>query len=226
MIIVVCESVPTSESGYATFVAIVRRREHHLAEVLEVDLVADAGAGRHDAEVVERVLAPAQELVALLVALELEFRVDEERGLDAVLVDLHRVVDDEVDRLQRIDALRVAAERDDGVAHGGEVDDARHAGEILEQHAARAERDLLFDRRRDVPVGQRLDVRRLHERAVFVAQQVLEQDLEREGKAVDVALGALAQRVQSEDGVGVRPDLQGRAGLEGIGVFHPSCVGG
>ena len=65
-----------------------------------------------------------------------------------------------------------------------------------------------------------------HERAVFATQQVLEQDLERERKAVDVALGALAQGVQSEDGVGVRPDLQGRAGLEGIRVFHPSCVGG
>jgi len=37
-------------------------------EVLEVDLVADAGARRHDGEVVERLLAPAQERVTLAVA--------------------------------------------------------------------------------------------------------------------------------------------------------------
>jgi hypothetical protein len=37
--------------------------------------VADAGAGRHDAEVVEGALAPAQELVALAVALEFELDV-------------------------------------------------------------------------------------------------------------------------------------------------------
>ena len=74
--IVVCESVPTSVSGYA------RRRPSDVSvkidarQVLEVDLVDDAGVGRHDAEVAERVLAPAQERVALLVARELERRVE------------------------------------------------------------------------------------------------------------------------------------------------------
>ena len=58
----------------------------------------------------KRVLAPAQEDVALDVALELEVGVDEERRVGSVLVDLHRVVDDEIDRLQRVDPLRVAAE--------------------------------------------------------------------------------------------------------------------
>ena len=40
-----------------------------LGEVFEVHLMADAGAGRDDAEVVERVLAPLQEAIALLVLL-------------------------------------------------------------------------------------------------------------------------------------------------------------
>jgi hypothetical protein len=47
--------------------------------VLDVDLVHDAGARRHDLEVVERGLAPAQELVALAVALVLELDVALER---------------------------------------------------------------------------------------------------------------------------------------------------
>jgi hypothetical protein len=46
-----------------------------LAEIFEVDLVADAGAGRHDAEVLERALAPLQEVVALAVALVFELDV-------------------------------------------------------------------------------------------------------------------------------------------------------
>jgi hypothetical protein len=70
LIIVVCESVPTSVSGYASPPG--RVLAHHARQVLEVHLVHDARAGRHDAEVVEGLLAPAQELVALAVALELE----------------------------------------------------------------------------------------------------------------------------------------------------------
>jgi hypothetical protein len=64
----------------------VRRRslrEHDPGQVLDVDLVDDAGVpGRHDLEVVERLLAPAQELVALAVALVLELDVALQRVRD------------------------------------------------------------------------------------------------------------------------------------------------
>ena len=56
----------------------------------------------------------------------------------AEVVDLHRVVDHQVDRHQRIDLLRIAAEPLHGGPHGGEVDDARHAGEVLQHDAGRA----------------------------------------------------------------------------------------
>ena len=72
LIIVVCESVPTSVSG---IVDAVVAREHALGEVFEVHLVDDADAGRHDLEGVERLLAPLEELVALAVALEFEVEV-------------------------------------------------------------------------------------------------------------------------------------------------------
>ena len=94
-------------------------------EVLEVDLVDDPGAGRHDLEVGERALAPAQERVALAVALELELDVAAERELRRELVDLHRVVDHELGRDQRVDPRRVAAEVGHRVAHRREVDDRR-----------------------------------------------------------------------------------------------------
>ena len=94
-------------------------------EVLEVDLVDDAGVRRHDLEVVERALAPAEEGVALDVPLELELDVAPDREPRRELVDLDGVVDDELDGDERVDLLRVAALVAHRVAHRGEVDDAR-----------------------------------------------------------------------------------------------------
>ena len=71
----------------------------------------DAGAGRHDPQVAERRLRPAQELVALAVALVLALDVERERAGAAALVDLDGVVDDEVGRDERVDARGIAAER-------------------------------------------------------------------------------------------------------------------
>ena len=100
-------------------------RPHRLGEIFEVDLVADAGAGRHDAEIAEGLLAPFQEVVALLVALVFELDVAGEGDRRAEFVDDDGMVDDEVDRHQRVDLLRVAAERGHGVAHRREVDHRR-----------------------------------------------------------------------------------------------------
>ena len=77
--------------------AVALAAEDDLAQVLEVDLVADPGRRRDDAEVVERLLAPAQERVALAVALVVAVGVDVEGARVAERVDLNRVVDHEVD---------------------------------------------------------------------------------------------------------------------------------
>ena len=116
--------------------------EHDSRQILEVDLVHDPGVGRHDLEVVKRALAPAQKRVALLVALELELGVALERVGRAEHVDLDRVVDHQLGRDERVDLVRVAAERAHRVAHRREIDDRRHAGEVLHDHAGGRERDL------------------------------------------------------------------------------------
>ena len=103
----------------------------------------DPRVRRHDREVVERALAPAQERVALLVALELALGVDAKGVARAERVDLHRVVDHQLGRRQRVDLRRVAAHLRDRVAHRREVDDRGHAGEVLHQHARGREGDLL-----------------------------------------------------------------------------------
>ena len=104
----------------------------------------DAGAGRDHLEVVEGSLAPPQELVALTVALVLDLDVALERLGRAEDVGDDRVVDDHLGRGERVDLRRVAAEVLHRLAHGGEVDDAGHAGEVLHDHARRRELDLLL----------------------------------------------------------------------------------
>ena len=115
---------------------------HGLCQVFEVDLVTDAGAWRHHAEIVEGARAPAQELVALLVALVFDLDVLLEGVGRAEEIDLDGMVDDEVDGHQRIDLGGIAVQVAHGIAHGGQVDDRRHAGEILHQHARRPVGDL------------------------------------------------------------------------------------
>ncbi len=71
---------------------------HAARQILEVDLVHDADARRHDLEGVEGLHAPLHELVALAVALKFQLHVQIQRILGAVVIDLHRVVDHEIHR--------------------------------------------------------------------------------------------------------------------------------
>ena len=160
--------------------------EDHLGQILEVDLVHDARAGRDDAEVVEGPLPPLEEAVPLQVPVELAVHVGREGAAGAELVHLYGVVDDQVHVLQGVDAVGRAAQLPDGVPHGGQVDDGRHAREVLHQHPRRAKGDLPFGG----PACRAFDdgghVLRGDRHAVFVAQQVLHHDLEGEGKTRNV----------------------------------------
>ena len=201
--------------GIGALPAVLVVGEHDARQVFHVDLVDDAGVRRHDLEVAERRLAPAQERIALAVAGELDRVVLLQRIGRAVLVDLHRVVDDEFGGRERVDLQRIAAEARHGLAHRREVDDDRHAGEVLHDDARGREGDLVARCRLGVPLEQRLDVGARDVHAVLEAEQVLEQDLEREGQAPDVE--PLDCR-QVEDLVGLAAHRQRLAGLET--VFH------
>ena len=130
-------------------------RLHHPREVLQVHLMDDAGVRRDHLQVPEGRLAPAQEGVALPVSLELELCVPKHGEPRAKLVHLHGVVDHELGGKLRVDAGRVAAEVAHGIAHGSEVDDRRHAGEVLEQDPGRPEGDLVVRLGGRVPAGDR-----------------------------------------------------------------------
>jgi len=145
--------------------------------------MADAGAGRHHAEALERALRPLQEAIALGILLVFlgdvlcECRVIAEEG------DGDRMVDDEIDRHQRVDPLGIAAEVLHRIPHRSKVDHGGDAGEILHQHAGRAKRDLAFGRLGLEPLRAGLDVFLADAAPVFIPQQIFEQNLHREGQA-------------------------------------------
>src|SRR5690606_5243736 len=156
--------------------------------MLDVHLVHDARIRRHHLEVAECGLAPAQERIALAITLELDGVVARQRVRRAVSVHLYGVVDDEFGGRERIDFLRVAAELDHGLAHGGEIDHRGYAGEVLHDDPTRRKGDLVGRRRLGVPVQQRFYILAPDVHAILETQQVLEQDLQRVGQAGHVAV--------------------------------------
>ena len=118
--------------------------------------------------------------VALFVALEFEQGVHVESVGGAEFVDLDGVVDDQFHRLQRVDERGIAAQGLHGVAHGGQVDDAGDAGEILQEDAAGGESDFLFRLRLAVPICERAHFFFGDVASVFGAELVLEQDAQGE----------------------------------------------
>ena len=217
---------PDQRVGVGDGQAVVSGRgPHTLRDVLQVDLVADPALRRHDAEVLERVGAPAEELVALGVAVELDVGVDLERLREREGIDLHGVVDHEIDGHARVDLLGVAAVAGHRAAERGEVDHGRDAGEVLQEHAGGRVRDL------DVGGVGRVVAREVADvvladgpRHGGLAQRVLQEHLDREREPVDAGVLA-AQGVEAEDGDGAARGLEGVACAEGVGGHVRRGVG-
>ena len=106
------------------------------------------------------------------------------------------MVDDQLHRDEGVDLRGVAAEAGQRVAHGGQVDHAGHAGEVLHEHALGGERDLVRRVAGALPVALGVGAPRRHRddvvgrdvRAVLVAQQVLQQHLDGVRQALHVVL--------------------------------------
>ena len=79
--------------------------------------MTNSGVGRDNQEIVERLLRPPQQLVALPVSAELQARVDAERVGTGEHVRDHRVIDHQLRGDQRVDRGRVPAERGHCISH-------------------------------------------------------------------------------------------------------------
>ena len=193
----VCESVPTSVSGIGAPGGV---DPHHPGQVFEVHLVTDPGARRHDPDVGEGLLRPAQHPVALTVAGVFDLHVAGEGVGGAEDVDRHRMVDHQIDRQQRIQPA--TTERGHGVTHRRQIDHRRHAREVLHQHPGRTERDLPLCV--IAPPSQRRHIVGPDERRPLVTKQVLQQDLQRVRQLGDAEL--VLQAIEPKDLVGTVTD--------------------
>ena len=190
-------------------------RKNPFREIFEIHLVHDPDAGRHEPESLERLLAPFQELVTLAVALELHFHVQPQRLRRTGEIDLHGVVDHQIDRHERLDDFRIAAELLHGAAHRRQIDHQRNAGEVLENDAGDDERDFFVGRRLRVPIRQRLDVLSPDLFAIAIAQDRFEDDANADRQPGDLADALLFERGQGMErafaavaGVEVRERLE------------------
>ena len=180
-------------------------------EVLDVHLVNDSRSRGNHLEVVERCLAPTEELIALAIALVFNINVALKRiGLTKQIRN-HRVVDNELCRRQGVDLRGVSSEIDDGFAHGSQVHNARHAGEILKNNSGRGELD--FSRRLGllVPPTERFNLLASDVGTVLGAQEVFEENFEGKRKGL-VAL----YRVGAKDLVTAVPHVKGVFSLKTV----------
>ncbi len=187
----------------------------HAPEVFQVHLVHDAGARRHNVEPIEGPLRPAQERVALAVALVLERHVPLDRIRGAEDVHDHRVIDHQVAADPRVDAGRVPAQARHGRAHRREVGHHRYPGEVLQDHAAREERELGGLRPR--PAGQRVEVRGLGT-AALPAQHVLQEYAHHVGERCQAR--CIHSPIQPVDPDGPGGCLEAVASAHGYRLFH------
>ena len=93
--------------------------------------MTDTGTGRHYAKVIESGLPPAQELIALTIALHLNLHILAIGRIDSKLVDHDRVIDDQIHRVGRVDERRILASSGYGIAHRRQIHYSGHAGEVL-----------------------------------------------------------------------------------------------
>ena len=150
-----------------------RFRPNHAGQIFQIDLMANPHAGRQDAQILERLLTPFEETVALLVAGEFVRHILPQRVRHARNIDHDRMVDDEVERHRRIDRPWIAAEPHHRVAHRGQIRQQRHAGRIRHHHASRMKVDLVPAPAGVGPGAQREDIVPGHGDAILMPQQIL-----------------------------------------------------
>ena len=207
-------------------------RPDRLRQIFKVHLMANPRSGRHNAEIVERLLPPFQENIAFHVPLIFAVHVHLKRPRRAEFVNHHRMVDHQINRRQRVDLLRIAAKAQDPVAHRRKVHHRRHTREILHQHARRAIRNLArVLAALGTPFRKGPDIIQRHRFAVFKPQHVFQHNLQAGWQAAEITqtrrlcgrdrivMQRLAPGIQCSTGLGAVVSYgDGHAGLLAGGV--------
>ncbi len=130
------------------------------------------------------------------------------------------MVDDEIYGNVGLDEGGVAAQTLYGGAHGGQVYEARHSGEVLQEDAGRFEGQFTGRRMLRVPPCQLDDVIGSHLEAVLVPEHGLEENPDGEGQPGDVAHTLLFQLVEAIDVGLARTGVEGGPSIEAVMSLH------
>src|SRR5205823_10398112 len=76
-----------------------------LRQVFEIDLMTDADARRDNAKTIERLRAPFQELITRTIAPKLRLHVQAQSVGTRPEINLHRMINHEINRHERLDDL-------------------------------------------------------------------------------------------------------------------------
>ena len=106
--------------------------------------MADASAGWDDAKIIERVLPPFKKSIPLHIAFIFAINVHLKRPGIAEFVDHNRMVNYQINRIERINLLGFATKGDNAIAHCSQIDHGRNAGEILHQDPRRTIGDFAW----------------------------------------------------------------------------------
>jgi len=109
------------------------------------------------------------------------------------VINLHRVVDHQINWYQRFDVLRVLAQFAGDVAHCGQIGQQWHTGKVLQHDACHDERNFVSAGASRAPAGELLDVFFRYFLAVAVTQYGFQHDTDRHRQAGDVDAKLLLQ---------------------------------
>ena len=160
---------------------------HAARQMLHVDLVNDAVAGRHHTHGFERALRPLHEQITLGVALEFDFLVAL-HGIGMVIhIDLNRVIHHHIHRHQRFNIARRHTQARRRIAHGGKIIQRAETDQILQHDAHDDKWNLCGARAIGLPRGERFNVFFGDLFAVALAHQRFEYHADGERQAGDFA---------------------------------------
>ncbi len=171
-------------------------------QIFHINLMADAQTGRKYAQFFKSTLPPFQKLIALAVALKLARHVELQRRGTTGGVELHGMIHHQIHRHLRLNPRRIFAGFLHRRAQRRQIDHARHAGKVLQEHAGRHKGQLdQFTARR--PLRQLRNMLRRIGRMALHPEQRLQQYLHRKrhtGKIIAALFFQLRQAVVTDIG--------------------------
>ena len=196
--------------------AVTPLQQNDTGEVLQVHLVDDAGAGRNDGEIVECLLRPPQQSVALGVAFHLPLDVQLERPGCAKEIHLDRVIDDEIGLNEWVDLVGVTTHPNHGIAHCRKIHHRRHSGEVLEYDAPRHVRHFATAVGLRFPAAHQGYLVIRDDAVAVVPQHVFQQNANRVRQHVQVGDAGFGECIQAVYGRRTCGEVEGVARIEWV----------